>query len=257
MIYKLNMLIFITACDKILQVIKMRLEFNLQNSGLCKITINDSGYIRHFFLNSEENTTKAEMDIYGNSFDLTIIPMQPDLMKDFDEIEEVDRNTLKGKILYKIASKAANFAKDIFFCVECTYHIENFCDGDVINITSLVYSYRSNDFSHTLWLLSPEMPDAVFPVGYMFYDVLLNSDRIEPKNTHCINRKATIKQARKFVIAGSAIFLQVISYPIQMLRIRYLSREKKIFSSLLKFSKMKEDKRWKFIGDEDFFGNVD
>ncbi len=234
----------------------MKIKIVLQNMGFCKITINDSGRFRYFFFDSDKCNTNAEVDIYGSNFDLTITPMQPDLMKDFDEIEEVDRNTLKGKILYKLASKAANFAKDTFFCVECTYHIANFREGDTINLTNTVYSYPTNDFLHPLWFFSPEMPDTVFPVGYMFYDVMIDNKRIEPRNTHCTNRKETIKQSRKFVIAGSTIFSQILAYPVQMLRICYLSKEKKIFSTLLKFLKMGEDKRWKYIGDVDFFMEV-
>lgn len=233
-----------------------RLNFVLNEAGYCKIKVTDLNGQRCFFMNSEEKASVFEVDICGDRFDLTVTPIAPDLLKDLDEIEEFERNTFKGKILYKTASSLASFASDMFFYVECTYHVEDFRDGDTLNINMTVFSYPSNDFLKSpLWWLT-DIWD-LFPVMYMLYEVSLDSKRIEPVNTLCIDRKKTIKNVRKFIIFNSAFLETIIDYPINMMRVRYLSREKKIFSSLLKFSKMDEEKRWKYIGDKDFFENVE
>ena len=220
-----------------------RLKFILNDVGYCKVKINDTNEEKCFILDSEKGLTTFEADVFGNCFDLTVTPLIPDATK-FNN----NNISLKEKIENKLISSAENFVKDLLFNVECTYHIENFCDCDTVNINMLMYSYPTNNELHLSWWLSPIDLDMVFPVGYMFYDVLVNNKRIEPKSTACINRKKTIRKARKVVIVLSGIF-EPLGYPVQMLRIRFLSGKKKIYSSLLNFSRMDEEKRWKYIGD--------
>lgn len=161
-----------------------RLNFVLNEAGYCKVQVNDLNGLRCFFMDSEKEEKAFEIDIFGDSFDLTVTPLVPDSVpKDNNNI------TFKEKIENKLISAVENAVKDIFFRVECTYHIENFSEGDTVNINMLIYGYPTNDDEHPLWWLSPEFLDMVFPVGYMFYDVLLNSKRIEPKSTACIDRK--------------------------------------------------------------------
>lgn len=95
----------------------------------------------------------------------------------------------------------------------------------------------------------------LFPVQYLFYDTLLNEKRLEPKETYCLNRKKVIKRSKPFLLLGED-GLQIVSYTLQMVRIRRLSTPKKMYSTLLEFSRMGEEKRWKYTEDDSVFNTV-
>ncbi|MBQ2828930.1 MAG: hypothetical protein IJF20_06765 [Clostridia bacterium] len=218
--------------------------------------LKDSSGTRYFYLETENAEKSMGVDIFGDSFDVILTPMFPDFKKD---LEEMKPEKLKDKIAKKVISTTMNFAKDVFLFVECTYHVENFCDGDTINLDMTVYDCPSNNFDdYTLsWLFFDIW--CPFPVLYMFYDALLNQKRLEPTSTICLDKKKTLKKARQMTLigTGTGFFSTLIGYPINMARIRFLTREKRIFSTLLKFSRMDEEKRCKYIDEEDFlFENV-
>lgn len=213
----------------------MKLNFIFGDMCCVRMQIIDSSGSRYFHMETEKEAKNMEIDIFGDSFDLIVTPLFPDSEKVFkDEKPEKFMDKLEKKALKSLV----NFSKDMYFMTECTYRFENFRDGDTVNIKMTIYSFPSNDWGEN-WLYLELIG---FPVQYIFYDVSLSGKRLEPKSTLCLNRKKVIRRARPFLLVSYDSLLTVISYPIQMIRIRYLSGTRKIFSTLLKFSRMDEEK---------------
>lgn len=220
-----------------------RLNFVFGDMCCVRMRIVDSSGTRYFHMETEKEAKNMEIDVFGDSFDLTVTPLFPDNEKIFKD--EKPKNFI-DKAAKKALTSLVKFSKDMYFMTECTYHLEKYHDGDTVNIKMLIFSFPSNDWGENLYYL-----DLVqFPVQYMFYNVSLDEKRLEIQGTSCLNRKKVIRRARPFLLAGTDGLLTILSYPIQMIRIRYLSGKRKIFSTLLNFSRMDEEKRWKYISDD-------
>ncbi len=220
-----------------------RLNFVFGDMCCVRMQITDSSGTRYFYMETEKEAKNMEFDIFGDSFDLIVTPRFPDNEKIFkDEKPEKFMDKLGKRAIKSLV----NFSKDMYFMTECAYHFENFHDGDTVNIKMTIYSFPSNNWGEN-WLYIELIG---FPVEYMFYDASLSGKRLEPKSALCLNRKKVIRRARPFLLVSYDSLLTIISYPLQMIRIRYLSGKRKIFSTLLNFSRMDEEKRWKYISED-------
>jgi len=222
-----------------------RLEFIVKHPGSVRIRIEDDAGTKYFYMETEGAEKSFSADITGESFRLILTPLLPSEKKS-------DSNKLGEKIVDKLISAGEKYAKDLFFFIECVYHVENFNDGDKINLDMTVYSFRSNDAGEELWIWTDVI---LFPVQYLFYDILLNGNRLSPAETNCLNRKKVLKKARPFMLMGEDGF-QIFSYPIQVIRNRRLSTPKKINSTLLEFSQMDEESRMNYTEESSVFGTV-
>ncbi len=222
-----------------------RLNFIVSHPGCVRIRINDDAGEKFFYIETEGVAKSFSADISGESFKLTLTPLIPAEKKS-------SGNKLGEKIVDKLISAGEKYAKDLFFFTECGYRVENFNDGDTMNLDMTVYSFRSNDAADELWMWTDVV---LFPVQYLFYDALLNGKRLNPEKTNCLNRKKVLKRARLFMLMGNDGF-QIISYPIQAIRNRLLSTPKKIYSTLLKFSEMDTENRLKHTEDNNVFDTV-
>ncbi|MBE6756473.1 MAG: hypothetical protein E7555_08460 [Ruminococcaceae bacterium] len=223
-----------------------RLNFTVRHPGCVRIRTEDASGKKYFYIETEGAEKSFSADIVGESFDLILTPMSP-------QSKPSGSNKLGEKIVDKLISAGEKYAKDMYFFTECVYHVENFNDGDEISLNQTVYSFRSNDAGEELWMWTDVV---LFPVQYMFYDAVLNGKRLEPKEIACLNRKKVLKRARPFMLMGED-GLQIISYPLQWARIRRLSTPKKIYSTLLEFSKMDMDERLRYTEDDNFIQTVD
>lgn len=217
-----------------------RIEFIVRHPGCVRIRIEDGVRTKYFYMETEGGEKSFSAEVEGDSFRLILTPMVP-------PVKSSGSGKLKNKIADKLISAGEKFAKDMYFFTECVYGVENFSDGDKINLNMTAYSFPSNDAGEELWMWTDVI---LFPVQYLFYDALLNGKRLEPKETACLNRKKVFKRARPFMLMGED-GLQIISYPLQAIRIRRLSTPKKIYSTLLEFSKMDEESRHRYTDDTD------
>lgn len=223
-----------------------RIEFIVKHPGSVRIRTEDASGKKYFYIETEGAEKSFSADIVGESFDLILTPMSP-------QNKPSGSNKLGEKIVDKLISAGEKYAKDMYFFTECVYHVENFNDGDEISLNQTVYSFRSNDAGEELWMWTDVV---LFPVQYMFYDALLNGKRLEPKETACLNRKKVFKRARPFMLMGEDGF-QILSYPLQWIRIRRLSTPKKMYSTLLEFSRMDINERLRHTEDDSFIQTVD
>lgn len=219
-----------------------RLEFIVKHPGCVRIRINDDAGEKFFYIETEGVAKSFSADISGESFKITLTPLIPAEKKS-------SGNKLGEKIVDKLISAGEKYAKDLFFFTECVYLVENFSDGDKINLDVTVYSFRSNDAADELWIWTDVV---LFPVQYFFYDALLNGQRLIPAETNCLNRKKVLKRAKLFMFMGRD-GIQLISYPIQLIRNRRLSTPKKIHSTLLKFAQMDTESRMMHTDESSVF----
>ena len=219
-----------------------RLNVIIKHPGCVNIRIKDGNEIKCIYSETDNIEKIFEVDIIEESFDLILTPMMP-------SVKTSGSKKLKDKLKEKFISATESFAKDMYFFAECIYHVEKFNDGDTISINMTVYYYPSNNSGASLI----DLDVVLFPVQYLFYDALLNDQRLEPKGINCLNRKKVIKRAIPFLLIGSD-GIQIISYPLQMIRIRRLSRPRKIYSKLLEFSKMNFENRIKYTDDDNLPG---
>jgi hypothetical protein len=119
-----------------------------------------------------------------------------------------------------------------FLYVCCNYRLENLKDGDIITIESQGYAFGTFDRFNLLELL---------PMIYIFYDVSVGGKRPAFQSAFGINRKEVIRFAKKLAL------IELITYPLQVGRIKYLSSRRKVNNTLKRFHNMNEAQRQKIL----------
>lgn len=214
--------------------IRLVLEDDLHN---CGIQIDDMFGTRYFRLNlpdeGQEDHPFLDVDIPGDRFDLTVVPIMVDYKDALKEMENVEGNTWKDKLAKKAAGFLLSAFENLILRVGCKYHAEGLPDGAVLNIYRQEYLAGSVHATEILEFL---------PVLYMFYEVSYLDNRFEVVNAFGTNRKAVVNFARKYSLIDFG-FQLIFTYPIQVGRVKRLTKDKKIFKTLSKFHHMSEDQR--------------
>ncbi len=96
-------------------------------------------------------------------------------------------------------------------------------------------------------------------MAYMFYEVFCFGSKVQLINAFETNRKSIIKTAKRLSSVDAfvnGIFMTLFTYPIQVGRIRHLSKNKKIFKTLYKFHNMTPDNRQKLLDKFELFIHI-
>ncbi len=229
----------------------MEISFILKNSIYdCKIQITDIQGVRYYLIPALNDNELLEqyitVDIYGNNFDLTLTPLIPDVNLVLNEFEE---NDWKDKIAKKATKVLFSSFDKMILRVGCSYHIQGLQNGDILDINLQNYTFGTFDRFDLLELI---------PMMYMFFEVSHFNNRFEPLDTFETNRKDVVKAAKILALTdifGNGFFLTLFTYPIQIGRIKRLSKNKKIFKVLSRFHNMNDDKRQKILNKKEKFFN--
>jgi hypothetical protein len=187
--------------------------------------------------NNSGTQSYVAVDVYGTEFDLALTPVMP---AENSVLSGVDGDNWKDKLLNKAGKALFSFAEKMMLRVECRYHIDNLQDGDRLEISLQKYVFGTFDRYDILELI---------PMMYMFFEVSNFNARYKPAEAVGVNRKEFIKFAKSYVltyIPSNGIFA-FITYPLQVGRIKRLSKNKKILKVLSKFHNMSEAERQKII----------
>lgn len=220
--------------------IRFSVETNLYN---CKISITDNHGARTFFINSSLEETELEpleVDLVGDTFELTVIPVMADYKTMLNEIEQ---ETWKDKVAVKIGNFLCSTVNNMLLRVGCTYRLTNLKDGDTINIATQGYLFSVWDRWDFFGLL---------PMMYTFYEVSCASHRFTLLQAFAINRTDVIKSAKKLALVDFGIAL-IVTYPIQVGRVKRLASNKKISKTLKKFNQMNDAERQRFFEQQEKF----
>ncbi len=207
----------------------------------CKIHITDSMGNRDYYLYALcEDTAplpSVEIEFFDNNFILSLIPIMPNTDSIINEVEE---NTWKDKFSKKATKALFKTISHTFLRVGCDYLITDMQDGDRLDIDLQHYPFDTSDIAMALDLV---------PIEYMFFEVSNFNKRFELTNAYATNRKDVLRFAKTFIfseIIGEGLF-GFFTYPIQMHRIKRLTKNKKIFKTLAKFNTSSDMEREKIL----------
>lgn len=113
----------------------------------------------------------------------------------------------------------------------------------ILNIRSQEYVFGTFDRFDLLELI---------PMAYMFYEISHSSSKFELIDAFETNRKDVIKYAKKITLINFGLHL-IFTYPIQMGRVKHLTKNKKIFKTLYSFHNMSGAERQRIIDKKEKF----
>ena len=228
----------------------MTVSFVLKESVYdCMIKITDSHGEQCYYIPclQEEgaNSSSIMVEIFDYEFDLTLTPAMPNMSPLINEFEE---KNWKDKLAKKASKLLCDAFEKTILRVGCCYHIDEIKDGDCIDITLQTYVFRTFDRYDLL---------EIYPVMYMFFEVFRDEKRLNLTTAFETNRKEVLKAARGITLAsafGVDFFLTLILvYPIQISRVKRLTKNKKIAKTLKKFHNLSNAKRLEFLDKQEKF----
>ncbi|MBE7065387.1 MAG: hypothetical protein E7384_06210 [Ruminococcaceae bacterium] len=216
----------------------------------CRIKISDSQGERYYYISAlcEEGITFSSItaEVFDNEFYLSLIPIIADVKSVLNEIKN---NNWQDKLAKKATGFLMNSMEKMFLRVGCNYHIEGLQDGDRLDITLQSYAFGTFDRFDILELI---------PMCYMFFEVANLNEYYKLTDAYETNRKDILKFAKTFAFAdvlGNGFFLTLFTYPIQVSRVKHLTKNKKISKVLTKFNDLSVAERQCFLEKQEKFLN--
>lgn len=214
----------------------------------CKIKITDSKGSRYYYitalLDDETITPFVTADVFDNDFDLTLIPIMPDTKSMLNDFED---NNWKDKFAKKAAKVLFSSLEKAILRVGCTYRAKGIQDGDRLDINLQSYTFGTFDRYGLLELI---------PMMYIFFEASVFNKRFCLINTYETNRKDVLKFAKTLMltgILGNGLFVTMLTYPIQVGRVKRLTKNKRISKVLRKFNSLSDEDRQKFLDKQEKF----
>ena len=134
--------------------------------------------------------------------------------------------------------------------VGCNYHIEGLQDGDRLDITLQTYAFGTFDRFDILELV---------PMCYIFFEVSNFNDYYKLIDAYETNRRYVLKFAKTVAasdVLGNGLLLTLFTYPIQVGRVKHLTRNKKILKTLTKFNNFNDVERQRFLDKQEKFFDI-
>ena len=126
--------------------------------------------------------------------------------------------------------------------VACRYHVDQIEEGDRLVVALQGYFFGTFDRYDLLDL---------FPVMYMFFEVFRVDKQFALTTAFATNRKEVLKAARALTFAGvwgiDWLFTLLLAYPFQLVRVKHLTRNKKIAKTLIEFNRLSDAERQRFL----------
>jgi len=214
----------------------------------CNIKITDSHGERYYYISAlyEEGMPSSSVtaEVFDNDFSLSLIPIMTDTNAIFNEFEG---DGWVDKLAKKASKLLLNSIDKIFLRVGCTYTVEGLQDGDRLNITLQSYIFGTYDRLNILELV---------PLCYMFFEVSNFNEYCKLADAYETNRKDVLKFAKTYAFAdvlGNGLLLTFFTYPIQVTRIKHLTRNRKIRKTLTKFNNLSDAQRQRFLEKQEKF----
>lgn len=205
---------------------------DMQGTRWFRIYVMDESDVQEQFL---------DIDVFGGEFELTVMPQMADYRSAMNEFEESD---WKDKLAKKTVNLLFSAFENMLLRVGCKYSIQGLQEGDTLNITGQQYVFGTFDRFDLLELI---------PMVYMYYEASWHGNRFRLLDAFGLNRREVVKSAKKLALMdlfGNGLFL-LFTYPIQVGRVKHISKNKKIFKTLCKFNDMDEAQRQRILDKQE------
>lgn len=229
----------------------MKIAFVLKESIYdCKIQITDAQGDRYYLLatrnlnDDDGHDPYIFVDICGDAFDVTLIPLMPDTAPMLNELED---NNWKDKFAKTAAKLMVSSLDKMLLRVGCRYHICDLQDGDRLDISLQSYAFGTFDRFDLLELI---------PMMYMFFEASHFNKRCALADAYETNRKDVLRSAKALALTdvlGNGMLATLFTYPIQVSRIKRLSKNKKIRKVLAKFNDLSDLERQRILEKQEKF----
>lgn len=228
----------------------MKISIGLKESIYdCKIKITDSKGSRSYYISAlcddKKTIPPITIEVFDNEFDLTLIPIMSDVSPALNELEE---NNWKDKLAKKASKLLFDTIEKVILRVGCRYRIDQIQDGDSLDVALQTYVFGTFDRYNLLEL---------FPVAYMFFEVFQGNKRFNLITAFETNRKEVLRAARGITLVGALgigfLLTLIFIYPIQIGRVKRLTKNKKILKTLTKFNNLSDTKRQQHLDKQEKF----
>ena len=223
----------------------MKILFRFSSSIYnCDIIITDIFGTQNYFVNLEEvepnHPYELEIDIRSYNFELTVIPRMVEYKAALSDMEVQD---WKDKLARKLGNAMFSMLDKMLLRVGCTYVISGAKENDVIHLCGQEYVFGTLDKFDVFELI---------PMAYMFFEASRNGVLCKCSNAFPTNRKEVISCAKKLTLLDFGAHL-IFTYPVQVGRIKKLTSDKKVRSTLTKFNRLSEQDRQKVLQKKEKF----
>jgi hypothetical protein len=210
----------------------------------CEVIIKDTLGTRNYDVNLEavapDSHHVVEIDVENDNFELTVIPK----MTDYESaLADMDIQNWKEKLAQKAVNALLSALDKMMLRVGCTYVISKVKEHDVIYLTPQEYLFGTFDKFDLFELI---------PMAYMFFEASYNGALCKCSNAFPINRKEVVSCAKKLSLSDFGLHL-ILTYPIQVGRIKKLTSNKKVKRTLIKFHRLNEQETRKILDKKEKF----
>ena len=188
----------------------------------CNIILNDMPAPNQFFVSCDEDKKLFECEVPSSEFDIEIKQIY-DL--GIDELNEIESNVFKDKVLKKLAKTVLNTFDKFIFRVDCRYHLSGICENEVIEIEALAYLFDTYDILDLLQLL---------PIDYCFTRLTPSNGSAQLVYAHGQNRSKFLSASYKLGLFTYGL-LGLWKLPLQYSRVKHYTKDKVVTKKLKKF----------------------
>ncbi len=164
-------------------------------------------------------------------------------------LNEFEENNWGDKFVKKATKFLFSSLDKMILRVGCNYHLRGVQDGDRLDICLQGYAFGTFDRLDLLELI---------PMMYAFFEVSNFNERFKLMNAYETNRRDIVKTARTLALAdifGNGLLTTFFTYPIQVCRIKRLSKNRKVRKVLTRFNNMNDFDRQKVLEKQEKFFN--
>ena len=220
----------------------MKVSLNISNSPYnCRIIVKDLSESKKYVVNLENKQSDLlEIDVESGCFELTLIPEMADYQSD---VSNMGTQNWKDKLAQRIGNALCSMMDKMLLRVGCTYTVSGIEENDVIYVSGQEYCFGMHDKFDLFDLI---------PIAYMFFEASCHGVLCKCSDAFAMNKKEVISSAKKIVLLDFGLHL-IFTYPFQVGRIKNLTSDRKIKTTLLKFNKLNEMERQKVLDKKEKF----
>lgn len=212
----------------------IRFILNDKSDFDCVLKIKDIYGTKEYLLSTLNGENYLDAEIYGDKFELTLIPQDADYKS---VLEEIPTESFGERLATKFLGKVLSSEEKYFLLAECRYELSGISDGQVIEIDPQIYACTNLPVSSPLDLLA---------LRYYFFEVSSRTSRFDLTDAKVLNKDAVLKSYKK--VAISSYGLDVLwEYPLKMSYPKHYVKNEVATEKLKEFIRMNEEQRQKMI----------